>query len=358
MNDIDKYLKRIIEKDKSPSVQYYLFNSENIIHHFSAGYADIANQIKADENTKYSAFSVTKTFTALAVLQLAEQGKIDLNNPIKDYLHDFPYNSAITIKQLLSHSAGIPNPIPLSWIHLVSEHNHFNREEFFKEIFNNNIKTKSEPNEKFRYSNLGYIILGQLIEKVSGKTFEQYLNNNIIKQINIDNEQIGFTLDTTSKYAKGYHKKMSFTYFILGWFLDKDKFIEKQEKSWMSFKKFYVNGASYGGLIGTPLSFVRYIQVLLKSESRIISADYKKIMFTENITNNGKPTGMCLSWFKGNLKGKKYFCHAGGGGGYYCEIRFYPNEGIGSVIFLNRTGMSDERILDQIDDHYFKHTQR
>jgi hypothetical protein len=62
---------------------------------------------------------------------------------------------------------------------------------------------------------------------------------------------------------------------------------------------------------------------------------------------------MCLSWFSGQLNGNKYFAHAGGGGGYYCEIRLYPDSGIGRVIFFNRTGMSDERILDKTDRFYF-----
>ena len=63
---------------------------------------------------------------------------------------------------------------------------------------------------------------------------------------------------------------------------------------------------------------------------------------------------MCLSWFTGELNGNKYFTHAGGGGGYYCEIRIYPDQGLGSVVFFNRTGFSDERYLDKVDKLYFE----
>jgi len=63
---------------------------------------------------------------------------------------------------------------------------------------------------------------------------------------------------------------------------------------------------------------------------------------------------MCLSWFAGELSGKKYFAHAGGGGGYYCEIRIYPEIKMGSVVFFNRTGMSDERYLDKLDKIHLK----
>jgi hypothetical protein len=76
------------------------------------------------------------------------------------------------------------------------------------------------------------------------------------------------------------------------------------------------------------------------------------MLFTENYTVDNNPTGMCLSWFKGHLNGQTYFTHAGGGGGYYCEIRIYPELGVGSIVFFNRTGFSDQRFLDKIDKMY------
>ena len=75
-------------------------------------------------------------------------------------------------------------------------------------------------------------------------------------------------------------------------------------------------------------------------------------MFNENYTIANRATGMCLSWFRGTLNGQEYFSHAGGGGGYYDEIRIYPNLGIGSVIMYNRSGMTDKRFLDKLDKYY------
>ena len=112
-----------------------------------------------------------------------------------------------------------------------------------------------------------------------------------------------------------------------------------------------IYGASYGGLIGTPDSFVIYVQELINPNSTLISAESKKLLFTENRTIKNKATGMCLSWFTGNLNGNRYLTNAGGGGGYYCEIRIYPELELGSVIMFNRTGMSDERYLDEIDKY-------
>jgi CubicO group peptidase (beta-lactamase class C family) len=351
MNEIDRILTKQVEDDKTPSVQYVIFNKDSIIHKFQFGYSDIENKQNTKESTTYNAYSVTKTFTAISILQLVEQKKIDIEQSVKQYLPDFPYSTEITIRQLMSHSASIPNPIPLSWIHLAEEHQSFDRNEFFSQIFTKHNKTKSKPNEKYAYSNLGYVLLGQLIEKVSGISYEEYVRANIIQPLNIKPSELDFTIMDNSQHAKGYHKKYSFSNIILGLLLVKSKYVDKTEDRWNSFKDSYVNGASYGGLIGVPNAFVKYIQELLKPNCKLISEDYKKLLFTENYTNNGKNTGMCLSWFSGKLNGKQYFAHAGGGGGYYCEIRIYPDLGIGSVIMFNRTGMSDERYLDKLDKY-------
>ena len=352
MNEIDNTLSKEITNDKTPSVQYYFFNKDSILKSFQMGFADISGQKEADANTTYNAFSVTKTFTALAILQLSENGMIDINKPVIQYLSDFQYGTEITVKHLLTHSAGVPNPIPLSWIHLVSENKTFNRDLFFQSIFNKYNKVKSKPNEKFAYSNLGYVVLGQLIEKVSGITYEDYITENIIGRLLINPKELAFVATSEKMHAKGYHKKMSVSNLVLGFMIDKSKFMGKTEGKWRSFNYYYINGAPYGGLIGSPTAFVKYIQELLNDNSVLISDEYKALLFQENINNQGKNTGMGLSWFSGKLNGIKYFAHAGGGGGYYCKIRIYPEIKMGSVIFFNRTGMTNERFLDKLDKYF------
>jgi D-alanyl-D-alanine carboxypeptidase len=357
MDPLEKLLLDEINKERSPSVQYILFNKETIIKRYAFGFADIKNKREVTPDTTYNAYSVTKTFTALAILQLAQKEKFDLGYPVKKLLPDIPYNSEITIRQILSHSSGIPNPIPLSWIHLSSDKT-FDRNLFFKDIFSKNNKTKSGPNEKYAYSNLGYVILGQIIEKVSGISYEEYILNNILIPLGIQENKLGFEIHNYKTHSKGYHKRFSFFNLVLGFFLDKSKFMDKPELKWKPFKPFYVNGAPYGGLIGTADSFIKYIQNLLNRNSVLLSPEYMNMLFMENHTVNNMPTGMCLAWFKGELNGRTYYTHAGGGGGYYCEIRIYPGQGLGSVIFFNRTGMSDQRFLDRTDKIYFENSDR
>jgi len=347
----NEFLTALVENNRTPSVQYIHFDRNRILKSFHRGYSDIARHKKPDSATTYHVFSVTKTFTALAVLQLQEKGKLDINDPVIHYLPDFPYGREITIKQLMTHSAGIPNPIPLSWIHLERDHDSFDRDAFFKGVFEKNADVNALPNERFAYSNLGYLILGKLIEHASGETYEKYVTENIIQKLSLRADDLSFSICNDENHAKGYHNKWSFSYLLLGMYIDKSVFMDGSEGKWRCFNAYCVNGAPYGGLIGTPAALVKYVQALLKNDGTLVGERTIPLLFRENENNAGEPTGMCLAWFTGELNGKKYFTHAGGGGGYYCEIRIYPDLGKGSVIFFNRTGMSNERILDKVDTY-------
>ena len=354
MNEATKFLEHHGAANKTPCIQYAFCGPDEIIFHFEDGFANIEGKQKISSKHTINAYSVTKTFTALGVLQLAMAGKLNISDPIKKWLPHLPYPDRISIAQLLSHSAGIPNPLPLNWIHLVPEHRSFDRNAFFEKIFLKNPKTKSDPNEKFAYSNLGYVILGQLIEKVSGIPYEKYIEENIIQKIGVSPPDLGFIHPESAIHAVGYQKKWSLINLLLGFFIDKSKFTGKSIDGWLPFNYFYVNGTSYGGLIANLNGLVKYLQAFLQQENPFLSEEYLTLLFSENKTNDGKSTGMCCSWFKGSLKGIEYFCHAGGGGGYYCEIRLYPQLKRGSVIMLSRSGMTDERFLDGVDTFFIQ----
>ncbi len=136
---------------------------------------------------------------------------------------------------------------------------------------------------------------------------------------------------------------------LLGFMLDKKKYMGTAENGWKPFVPNYVNGTSYGGLIGSTEGLVKYIQALLSDKHPLLKPETQNLMFSENLTTSGKNTGMCLGWYRGELLNKPYYTHAGGGGGYYCEMRVYPEQKLGSVIMFNRTGVSDERFLTKPD---------
>jgi D-alanyl-D-alanine carboxypeptidase len=350
MQSASQVLTEQVVAGKTPAVQYRFVGPDNVLFRHDEGLSDVLKGAPVSSATTYNGFSVTKTFTATAILQLAEQGALDLDRPAAAYLPDFPYTSEITIRHLLTHSAGIPNPIPLSWIHLREEHSSFDRDEFFQALFERHRKTKARPNARFGYSNLGYVLLGQIIEQVSGHSYEQYITRYIVEPIGLSPEDLGFASDLTHQ-ATGYHRRNSFSGLVLGLFLDRLKYMEPGADGWHAFRPYYLNGAAYGGLIGTADGFVRYVQALLDPDSGLLSEESRRTLFTENILQGGKPSGMSHAWFRGELEGHEYYAHAGGGGGYYAEVRIYPGLHRGSAIFFNRSGMSDERFLDRVDRH-------
>ncbi len=303
MDSIDYFLAQQIQAHKTPSAQYLLFDKDRIIHAFRDGFADIGKGKKVTAKTTYNLYSITKTFTALAILQLAERKKVDLDAPAKKYLSTFPYSSQITVRQLLSHSAGIANPIPLNWFHLAEAHQTFDRAVFFKKIFAANKHIKSKPNQRYAYSNLGYVLLGELIEAISGNRYEDYIHQNILHPLGIEESKMGFTIAAPHQHAKGYHQKCCLSGLVLGFMLDKSTWANRVEKGWNAFHHIYVNGAAYGGLIGNASSLVTYLQELLKPNCLLISDQYKRQLFSENFTTQRKATGMCLSWFTGKLNG-------------------------------------------------------
>lgn len=188
-----------------------------------------------------------------------------------------------------------------------------------------------------------------LIEAICNQPYEEYIAQNIIARLGLDAFDLGFEIPDIQQHARGYHQRNSFSYLLLGLLMDKSKYMDQNEGPWKSLKLFYLNGAPYGGLIGKPLAFVRYIQTLLQDENPLLSHPFKQQLFQENRTLSGQKTGMSLSWFTSQLNGHTFYTHAGGGPGYYCEMRIYPNLKYGSVIFFNRTGFSDERFLNKVD---------
>lgn len=338
----------IVADGTSPAAVYLHFDADSILYRSVAGLADVAWRKPVDKETTFNLFSVTKTLTATAILQLAEQGLVALDTPVVKYLGEFPYGDRVTLRHLLTHTGGLPNPLPLSWVHFPEEHGRFDEHAFFETIFSKNPKTRSEPGATMRYSNLDYVWLGWVIERVSGKPYEAYVQEHLLSKSGAG-EQAGFRIDP-QVHAKGYQPFWSFMNLLLGIFIDKAKLMGPPEGKWKPFRYNQLNGSAYGGLIGTPDDLVRFGQALL--QDRLLQPASRTELFREALLNDGSLSGMSLSWFTGRLNGHDYRHHAGGGGGYYVEFRLYPALRRGSVLVLNRTGVNDQRLLDKLDTRF------
>lgn len=326
---------------QSPGAQYLVLDAQTILSECYAGFADLENKTPVTEHTSFNAFSITKTVTAAAVLKLVEQGRIGLEAYVNPLFREFHFSHPFTLRQLLSHQAGFPNPIPISWVHLATEDDAFDEQKFSIDLIDKHSEQKFKPGTKAAYSSIGYLLLAQIIEKISGESYETYVRKHVLPTLD-EADTLDFRISDPLRQAVGYHKRFSFSNLILGCFLDRKKYIKGQYGAWTAFQPFYVNGKAYGGLIGNVRGLAAYLRSYL-DQRQFMHPETQEMMFAE------QKGGLALGWFTGTLNGKKYVCHAGGGGGYYCEIRIYPEMKIASVLLRNRSGFSDLRLLDKID---------
>lgn len=180
-----------------------------VIYNRSFGYANLEWKIPAGPDTKYRIASISKQFTSLMILQLAAEGKIDLNGKITDYLPSYRRDTGdrVSIHQLLTHTSGIPNGVRTPngfWSN--SEHTliHYSKKEFIEKFCSEDFEFK--PGTQFKYSSVGYIILGAVIEEICGKPFPDVFDERIAKRIGLDHSVCDDNLSLVTNRASGYLK--------------------------------------------------------------------------------------------------------------------------------------------------------
>jgi len=159
------------------------------------GMADIENNIPCTEKTRYKLASITKTFTALSIMQLYEHGKLDLNDMLIKYLPDYLPGEKISIYNLLNHTSGIPS-------YIYSDNKLAGLQEIIERI--KMIKPQTQAGEIFDYSNSGYALLAYIVEKVSGMEYEKYVALNIFAPSEMPNSGIISTTGINNDLAQGY----------------------------------------------------------------------------------------------------------------------------------------------------------
>ncbi len=336
-----------LSSSDEPGIQYVVVNSDSVVFEHSFGKADIKNNVVLKSSNTMAAFSMTKTLTAIGILQLVERHKIRLDDKISLYV-DHPYSAEITIKQLLSHTSGLPNPIPLKWVHLAKNHNTFNEKKALKKVLLNNPKASSLPGEKYEYSNIGYWLLGGIIEKTTDLTYSDYINKNVFEPLHLPNNEIGFVVAHKENHAKGYLKKYSFMNLLKS-FLIEDTTWGEYEGNWLHINNVYLNGPAFGGAIGSANAFSRILQSLLSENSVLLGSNTKRHLYSQVQTNSGEKIDMTLGWHIGELNDMRYYFKEGGGAGFHSEMRIYPDANLASVLMVNRTSFNIRKQLSILD---------
>ena len=203
-----------IEKLLTTYEEYGKFNGSvlvseqgKVIYKKGFGMANMEWDIPNQPNTKHLIASITKQFTAMLILQLVAEGKLDLQEPITTYLPDYPKGSGdiITTHHLLTHTSGIPDYTEFPKFMEDESRNPYSPAAFVKTFDEKELDFK--PGEKYSYSSSGYFILGVLIEKLSGKSYEQILKDKIFTPLNMKDTGYDNHKDILKNRAAGYEKE-------------------------------------------------------------------------------------------------------------------------------------------------------
>ncbi|WP_442598885.1 serine hydrolase domain-containing protein [Neobacillus sp. D3-1R] len=280
---------------------------EDTIFEESYGWADKKKKIKNDVQTQYQIGSITKSFTSAAILMLEEEGKLKTSDTIDQYLPKFPRGNEITIHQLLTHTSGIYNYTSGNF----NQKKKVSPEEIVHWFENEELDF--EPGKKFSYSNSNYILLGLIIEKVSGIPYEQFLEKNILKPVNLN--MTTANRNEAEGLAVGYKGTK------------KDTLMD--------------NSIPYaaGMLISTVGDLDAYIKAIHKGN--LLNEESQKELFRP------EKEDYAYGWMNKEVLGERVHMHNGGINGFRSIMEYYPEKDY-TVIVLSNNVMTnvDSMALD------------
>lgn len=336
---IDKVFKDYAEKNHFPGIVYGLVVDGKLIHTSSTGYADVEKKIMASPQSCFRIASMTKSFTAMAILQLRDHGKLQLDDPAYMYIPElkdqqFPSSDAapITIRHLLSHAAGFPEDNPWGDRQLaVSE------EEMIKMI-KKGISFSNVPGIAYEYSNMGFAMLGYIIKKVSGQSYQKYIKDNIWAPLGMTHTYWDYSDVPANELAYGYR-------WLNG--------------SWVK-QPLLKDGAygAMGGMITSMEDFSKYVVFHLsvwppgneKETGLINKSSVREMQHPWNVPSlnaqykypDGRTCALVsaycfgLGWTK-DCNGRVKVGHSGGLPGFGSDWKILPDYGIGIITFANLT---------------------
>lgn len=322
--NIDVEIRAIMDERNLPSVSACILNANGVVWQKTYGYADLSGKVPATFETVYHVASISKLVVAMAIMQLEEQGMVDLDADVDLYLPvsirnpHFP-ETPITLRMLLTHSAGIAWPQTSQeagalWEHFEPDQAPRPSEwvpEFLVpggENYNPNIWKNTRPGTFELYSNIGVNVIAYVVEQVSGMEFRSYCRQRIFYRLDMYSTSFNYADLNTGHLARLYYPN----YAIVAPFDDRIAASGLLKTSTADFSKFlmaYLNGGELNG-----------IRILKKST-------IDKLLQIQNPV-----TGVCLLW-KAGVGG--WFGHTGGMDGAATATDLHMEDQVGMIIFTN-----------------------
>jgi CubicO group peptidase (beta-lactamase class C family) len=351
---LDAFLREKINTNNVPGLSVSVVKGDRVVWERGFGFADLATSTSATPATSYLWFSMTKIVTATTVMRLAEGGNLDLDAPADEYFRGFKVVSQsvpVTVRHLLNHSSGLANPLPIRWVRpadsLDSDHS-----AFVGRLLAKNRKLKSVPGERAIYSNLGYLVLGEVISAITGVSYEEYVRREILSSLGMERTGFSYPEPAGDGAATGYQPLWRPLTPLFRAALPRGVVGPRQGR-YVSFNPFYVKGSAYGGLVGGVNEAARFVLLHLNggqtNGTRLLSPESVAMM--QRIVPRGGKRDFGLGWFRSHEARERrpaFVEHLGGGAGFWNVMRIYPEESLGIVVMGNATRYDHESICDAI----------
>jgi CubicO group peptidase (beta-lactamase class C family) len=336
-------VRQVVANRRIPGLALAVTSRDGLLYSYNTGYGTIDPAIPVTLETQWLWFSMSKVVTATATMRLADDGRLDLDAPFAEYLSLAPRHKLsgasprATVRQLLTHTAGIANPAPIRWVRCADDDPA--DATLFDRLLSKAMRPVHAPGSRAAYTNVGYLVLGQVVENVAGEPFRRYVERNVL--IPAGMASTSYSYSDSSPAATGYIRLPRVMDPFLRAILP-DRIVDRRQGGQLALRPFLVDGAAYGGLVGPVTDAARFAQLHLRDGeldgTRVISADAARTMRELKWDSKARQHG--IGWFRGTTGQEHrppYVEHFGAGAGFWNAIRLYPEEGLGMAVMANTT---------------------
>ncbi|SDX30744.1 CubicO group peptidase, beta-lactamase class C family [Lutibacter oricola] len=341
LNHLDAYFEKSLEEWQLPGMAIAIVNADSIVFSKGYGFANIAKKQKVDGNTLFAVASNSKAFTATAIANLVEEGKLKWTDKVVKYLPYYKmYNDYVTqnttIEDLLCHRNGLATfSGDLLWYGTTKTPEEIIAAQEY-------LKPTSEFRTTYGYSNISFLAAGQIIEKVSGKSWATYVSEHFLTPLKMNR-----TLTSTSQLKNT-------TNIATPYFFENGK---NNELKWVNWD----NIAPAGALISSVNDFAKWLQLninegSLNDEKLFSEQSFQKITTPHinfSVRKNNEKTNFKsygLGWSLNDYQGSKIVSHGGGYDGMISKSLFIPEKKLGVVILTNNINWVASALSNKILD--------
>ena len=318
---VDEFVKAEMSKQKVPGVSLAVVKDGKPFIVKGYGFSDLEHQVPVKPETVFQSGSVGKQFTATATMLLVEDGRINLDEKISKYLGEVPESwKDITVRHLLSHTGGMTDyPQDFDFRRDYSEDDILRKAKEIPVAF--------KPGENWQYSNLGYVTLGILIGKVTGKFYGEFMQDRIFKPLGMTTARIISEADIIPNRASGY-------ILVAG---------QVKNQGWVSPS---MNTTADGSLYLTALDMIKWDDAL--ANGKILKKSSLDEMWTPIKLNNGATHPYGFGWALRTVNGHRVIEHGGAWQGFKSHIARFPENKLTVIVFANLNLTNQAKIANGV----------